>query len=105
MWDCHAKNVAQTECTDLSVSTDTVWYLLIPISIFSRFIQCAAHQRLILSAPQPNCFVTAIAPIRALMAWNSATVSSMICCTGFTAWINPADWPASAGAAFMSPPK
>ena len=41
---------------------------MIPIGIFSRFIQCAAHQRLILSAPQPNCFVAAIAPIRALMA-------------------------------------
>jgi hypothetical protein len=43
--------------------------------------------------------------MRALMAWNSATVSSMICCTGLTAWINPADCPASAGAAFMSPSK
>ena len=36
---------------------------------------------------------------------NSFMVSEMISFTGFMLLINPTDWPESAGAAFMLPPK
>ncbi len=54
---------------------------------------------------QPNDRACASAPRRAVMAKNSATVSSMICCADFTESIRPTVWPARAGAASMLPSK
>lgn len=54
---------------------------------------------------QPNDRAAARAPMRWLIAKNSATVSSMICCAVLMESMSPAVCPASAGAASMSPSK
>ena len=52
---------------------------------------------------QPKALAVLNAPRRVVIAKNCATVSSMMSRADFTASINPADCPASAGAASMSP--
>ena len=64
----------------------------------TRSTRSAGNPALASVAPidQPKFDAVASAPSRALMAWNSATVCSMICCALSTPWTSPADCPASA---------